>query len=64
MLLQAEAMKLEYQSRWLRVLLEILPVSPAIRRYRALPPPLEAPTGRLLRRKILRRLRQPEPRTT
>jgi hypothetical protein len=52
-------MKLEFQNRWLRLLIEFLPASPAIRRYRAMPARLDAEIGRLLQRQISRQLRRP-----
>lgn len=52
-------MKLEFQNRWLRLLIEFLPACPAIRRYRALPARFDAQMGRLLQRQITRRMRRP-----
>ena len=52
-------MKLEYQSRWLRLVIELFPKLIAIRRYRVVPVPLDEPTGRLLRRRIAGELRRP-----
>lgn len=51
-------MKLEFQSRWLRLLIEFFPAVPAIRRYRVTPPKLDCETGRLLRRRIKGAMRQ------
>ena len=53
-------MKLEYQSRWLRLLIELFPTLPGIRRYRVAPARLEGDTARLLRRRIARRLQTPD----
>lgn len=50
-------MKLEFQNRWVRVLIETLPELPAIRRYRALPGGWDARMERALRRRITRRMR-------
>ncbi|MCW5551751.1 MAG: hypothetical protein KIS67_06220 [Verrucomicrobiae bacterium] len=52
-------MKLEFQNRRLRLLIEFRPASPAIRRYRALPSRLDAEMGRVLQRQITRQLRRP-----
>ena len=49
-------MKLEIHSRWLRVLIELFPALPAIRRYRISASRQEGPTGRYLQRKIAREL--------
>jgi hypothetical protein len=49
-------MKLEFQSRWLRVMVEFLEPWPPFRRYRVVPPGLETPTRRWLRRQIIRRM--------
>jgi len=54
-------MKLEYQSRWLRLVIELLPTLPAIRRYRVAPVRLEGQTGRLLQRRIARQMRRTIP---
>ena len=51
-------MKLEFQNRWLRLLIEFFPVLPAIRRYRVSPAGCEGQTGRLLRKQISRQLRR------
>ena len=56
-------MKLEFQNRWVRLLIELLPELPPIRRYRVVPRPLEASTKRMLRRRITRQLRQWEQET-
>jgi hypothetical protein len=45
-------MKLEYQSRWLRLAIEFFPRLAEIRRYRVSPVRLEGQTGRLLQRRI------------
>jgi hypothetical protein len=50
-------MKLEFQNRWLRLLIEILPPCPAIRRYRVSPAHLEGEVERLLRRQIAQQMR-------
>jgi hypothetical protein len=52
-------MKLEFQNRWLRLLIEFLPAYPAIRRYRPLPSRFDAQMGRRLQRQITRQLRRP-----
>ena len=57
-------MKLEYQSRWLRLLIEFLPALPQIRRYRVVPTAFERDTARLLRRRIARQLHAAEPKGT
>jgi len=54
-----EAMKLEHQTRWLRLLIELFPALPEIRRYRVVPAGLDEKTRRLVRRKIARQLRRP-----
>jgi hypothetical protein len=54
-------MKLEYQSRWLRLVIELLPTLPAIRRYRVAPVRLEGQTGRLLQRRIAHQMRRTIP---
>ncbi len=51
-------MKLEYQSRWLRLVIECFPRLAEIRRYRVAPVRLEGQTGRLLQRRIAGALRQ------
>ena len=51
-------MKLEFQNRWLRLLIEILPTCPAIRRYRVAPAHLDGQVGRLLQRQIARQMRR------
>ena len=51
-------MKLEFQNKWVRLLIEFLPPQPAIRRYRVMPRPLEASTQRELRRQIASQLRR------
>ena len=45
-------MKLEYHSRWLRLVIELLPALPEIRRFRVAPVKFEGQTGRLLQRRI------------
>ncbi|MEI6396348.1 MAG: hypothetical protein WCT12_35240 [Verrucomicrobiota bacterium] len=52
-------MKLEYQSRWLRLVIELFPRLAEIRRYRVAPVKLEGHTGRLLQRRIARQMRRP-----
>ncbi|MBE0541538.1 MAG: hypothetical protein IH623_09145 [Verrucomicrobia bacterium] len=52
-------MKLDIHTRWLRLLIEFLPASPAIRRYRALPSRFDSQMGRLLQRQITRQMRRP-----
>ena len=51
-------MKLEFQNRWLRLLIEILPPWPAIRRYRVTPVRLEGEMERLLRRQIAQQMKR------
>jgi len=53
-------MKLEFQNRWLRLLIEILPACPEIRRYRAVPTPLDRSVERYLRQRVARRLQHAE----
>ena len=57
-------MKLEYHGRWLRLLIELLPARPEIRRYRMAPGRLEGETGRLLRRRIKWQMRRTTPEAT
>ncbi|HEX5399992.1 MAG TPA: hypothetical protein VFY06_13185 [Verrucomicrobiae bacterium] len=57
-------MKLEFQSRWLRLLIELFPAVPEIRRYRVVPACAERNTARWLRRRIARQLRAVEPEHT
>jgi hypothetical protein len=45
-------MKLEYQNRWMRLLIELFPTLLEIRRYRMPSARFEAQTKRLLRRHI------------
>ena len=52
-------MKLEYQGRWLRMVIELFPKLIQIRRYRVVPVLQDEPTGRLLRRRIAGELRRP-----
>jgi hypothetical protein len=51
-------LKLQYHSRWLRLVIELLPALPEIRRFRVAPVKFEGQTGRLLQRRIAHRLRQ------
>jgi hypothetical protein len=51
-------MKLEYQSRWLRLLIEFFPALPDICRYRIPHRKIEGQTGRLLRRQIAAQMRR------
>lgn len=57
-------MKLEYQSRWLRLVIELLPTLLEIRRYRVAPVRLEGQTGRLLQRRIAHQMRRTTPEGT
>ena len=57
-------MKLEYEGRWLRVLIELLPMLPEIRRYRVPPVQREGQTCRALRRRIARQMRRTVPEET
>ncbi len=50
-------MKLEFQNRWLRVLVEFLPLWREIRSYRVAPGSGEKRTGRRLQKQIARRLK-------
>lgn len=50
-------MKLEFHTHWLRILIELLPALPRIRRYRVVPARLERQTRWLLKRRITRHLR-------
>jgi len=52
-------MKLHFQTRWVRLVLEFFPELRAINRYRAAAPREEARMGRCLRREISRQLRRP-----
>jgi hypothetical protein len=52
-------MKLEYHSRWLRLVIELLPAPPEIRRFRVVSGQHEGQTGRLLQRRIARQMRRP-----
>lgn len=54
-------MRLEFQNRWVRLLIEFLPATPAFRRYRALPARLDPEIRRVLRGEITRRLRRSAP---
>jgi hypothetical protein len=51
-------MKLEFQTRWLRVVIEFLPALAEIRRYRVAPAALEGQTGRMLRRRMAGHMRR------
>ncbi len=51
-------MKWEYQTRWLRLLIELFPAPPQIRRYRVTAARFEVQTARLLRRQITRQMRR------
>jgi hypothetical protein len=51
-------MKLEFQNRWVRLLIEFLPSRPSLRRHRALPSRLDAELGRLLQRQVARQMRR------
>ena len=51
-------MKLEYQSRWLRLVIELFPRLAEIRRFRVAPAPGESHTGRLLQRRIAHQMRR------
>ncbi|MCB1125017.1 MAG: hypothetical protein KDM81_00875 [Verrucomicrobiae bacterium] len=53
-------MKVEFQNRWVRLSVEVLPELPAIRRYEAVPGSLDARMGRSLRRRLARRMRRTE----
>jgi len=54
----SEALKLEFQSRWLRLLTKLLPELREIRRYRIFPPGLEGQTGRRLLRQIAEQMQR------
>ena len=54
-------MRLEFQSKWVRLVVEFFPRLPAIRRHRVLSQALDGATQRRLRRQISCRLRQGEP---
>lgn len=54
-------MKLEFQNRWLRLLIEFLPACQEVRRYRVSPVRLQGEMGRLLRRQIAQRMRRTTP---
>ena len=51
-------MKLEFQNRWLRLLIEFLPDFPEIRRYRVAPVRFQGELGRLLQRQIAERMQR------
>ena len=53
-------MKLEFQNKWVRLLIELLPEPTRIHRYRVMPRSLEVSTQRALSRRISRQLRQEE----
>jgi hypothetical protein len=57
-------MKIEFRNRWLRLLVEILPARPEIRRYRVAPGHLERQVGRLLWQRISRQARGSNPEAT
>ena len=50
-------MKLEFQNRWLRLVVELFPTRVPIRRYRVVPAPLGAEVERTLRQRITRDFR-------
>jgi hypothetical protein len=50
-------MKVQLDSRWVRLVLELFPELPVIRRYRAVPSSLDAKLERAVRRRVQRRLR-------
>jgi len=50
--------KLEFQNRWLRLLIELFPALPEIRRYRVASVRLEGQTGRRLQRRIAHQMRR------
>ena len=54
-------MKLEFQNRWVRLLIEFLPALPEIRRYRVAPVHLQGELERLLRRRIAERMQRTTP---
>jgi hypothetical protein len=54
-------MKLDFQNRWLRLLIEFLPNRPTLRRHRPLPSRLDAELGRLLQRQVAHQLRRGSP---
>jgi hypothetical protein len=54
-------MKLEFQNRWLRLVIEFLPAVPEIRRYRVTPVHLQGELRRLLRRQIAARMQRATP---
>lgn len=54
-------MKLEYQSRWLRLVIELFPQLAEIRRYRVASVRFEGQTGRLLQRRIAHQIRRTTP---
>ena len=54
-------MKLEFQNRWLRLLIEFLPAFPEIRRYGVVPGHLQGELERLLRRRIAERMQRTTP---
>ena len=51
-------MKLAYQNRWLRLLIEFFPALPEIRRYQVVPKPVDAPLARFLRRRMAEKMRR------
>ena len=54
-------MKLEFQNRWLRLLIEFLPAFPEIRRYRVTPARLQGEMERHLRRQVAERMQRTTP---
>jgi hypothetical protein len=54
-------MKLEFQNRWVRLLIELLPAFPEIRRYRVQPARLQGKLARLLQRRIAERMQRVTP---
>ncbi len=54
-------MKLEYQSRWLRLVIELFPRLAEIRRYRVASRRRESQTERLLQRRIALQWRRANP---
>jgi hypothetical protein len=52
-------MRLQFENRWVRLLIELLPAVPRIHRYRVVPRSVERPMQRFLRCRISRIIRQP-----
>jgi hypothetical protein len=50
-------MRIELQTRWFRILVEILEPGPPYSRYRVISPRLDGPVGRELLREIRKQLR-------